>query len=78
MIHSSLNGLTPGELAVIIQESGTGFSIAEDAIYYQGRPIELSCGKTRLAEENEPEGSSEARRDLCKWLTSLLAVTKKS
>ena len=77
MFHSSLNGLTPAELAVKIQESGTGFSIAEDAIYYQGRPIELSSGKTRLAEENEPEGSSEARRDLCKWLTSLLAVTKK-
>ena len=77
MIHSSLSGLTPAELAVKIQESVTGFSIEGEVVYYQGRPIELSSGKTRLAEENEPEGSTGPRRDLCKWLTSLLPKTKK-
>lgn len=76
MIDASLNGLTLAELATKIRESPTGFSIAEDVIYYQGRPIELSSGKTLLVGGNEPEGSTGARRDLCKWLTSLLPNTK--
>ena len=76
MIDASLNGLTPAELAARIQESVTGFSIKEDAIYYQGRPIELSGGKTLFAGDNEPERSTGARRDLCTWLISLPPETK--
>lgn len=76
MIDASLNGLSPAELAARIQESDTGFSIAENVIYYQGRPLELSYGKTLLAGDNEPERSTGARRDLCKWLISLLQGTK--
>lgn len=76
MIDASLNGLTLAELAAKIQETPTGFSIAEDVIYYQGRPIELSSGKTLLAGDSDPEGSTGARRDLYTWLTSLLPKTK--
>ena len=76
MIDASLNGLSPAELAAKIQESDTGFSIVENVIYYQGRPLELSYGKTLLAGDNEPEKSTGARRDLCTWLISLLPGTK--
>ena len=76
MIDASLNGLSPAELAARIQESDTGFSIVENVIYYQGWPLELRYGKTLLAENNEPERSTGARRDLCTWLISLLQGTK--
>ena len=76
MFDASLNGLTLAELAAKIQETPTGFSIAEDVVYYQGRPLELSSGKTLLAGDSEPEGSTGARRDLYTWLTSMLPKTR--
>ena len=76
MIDASLNDLTPGELAAKIHESATGFSIVEDVLYYQGRPLELRTGRTLLAGDNEPEKSTGARRDLCTRLISLLPATK--
>ena len=76
MIDASLNGLTLAELATRIHDSATGFSIVEDVVYYQGRPLELSGGKTLLAGDNAPEGSTGARRDLYTWLISLLPQTK--
>ena len=77
MFHTNLNGLTAAQLAAVIRNSPAGFYIEKDVIYYQGKPIELSSGKTLLAREDEPEGSQGTRRDLCKWLTSLLPETKR-
>ena len=76
MFHASLCGLTPVKLAAVIQDSPTGFFIERDVVYYLGKPIELNSGKPLLAQEDEPEGSHAARRDLCKCLTSLLPETK--
>ena len=76
MLHASLSGLTPDKLAAVIQDSPTGFFIESDIVYYLGKPIELSRGKTLLAKQDEPEGSHGARRDLCKCLTFLLPETK--
>ncbi len=60
MFHASLSGLTPDKLADVIQDSPTGFFIDRDVVYYLGKPIELSSGKTLLAREDEPEGSHGA------------------
>ena len=76
MLHASLSGLTPDKLAAVIQDSPVGFFLERDVVYYLGKPIELSSGKTLLAREGEPERSYGARRDLCKRLTSLLPETK--
>ena len=73
MFHASLSGLTPNKLAAVIQDSPTGFFLEGDVVYYLGKPIELSSGKPLLAQE---DGSHEPRRDLCKWLTSLMPETK--
>ena len=76
MFHASLSGLTPDKLATVIQNSPTGFFLDGDVVYYLGRPIELSRGKTVLAQQDEPEGSHGARRDLYKCLTTMLPETK--
>ena len=76
MFHTSLSGLTPDKLATVIQNSPTGFFLEGDVVYYLGRPIELSRGKTVLAQQDEPEGSHGARRDLYKCLTAMLPETK--